>query len=251
MNDTFIYKFLEPDSLIADYVESIGMFHNQSDEAVEVVVLPDGRIDLFFSRSALQPFHIMLMGLETFPEQRYIEPQTLTFVIGFKPLAAEYILKTSIAEFVNSARLLPNNFWDFAENDLEDFNVFYEKATKKIISLLPKEVDHRKQKLFNMVYASNGSASVNEISEGIGWSSRQVNRYFNRQFGLSLKVYSTILRFRASLKHIAHGKLFPEANFTDQAYFIKEIKKFSGVIPKELSKNKDDRFILLSMLREK
>jgi AraC-like DNA-binding protein len=89
------------------------------------------------------------------------------------------------------------------------------------------------------------------MSEQVHWSSRQINRYFNQLFGLSLKAYCNILRFRASFQHIKEGKLFPEQNFTDQAHFIKEIKKFSGVLPKELSKNKDDRFIQFSTLTKK
>jgi AraC-like DNA-binding protein len=93
--------------------------------------------------------------------------------------------------------------------------------------------------------------SIKELSEKVFWSSRQINRYFNQQFGLSLKAFCNILRFRASLEHIAHGKLFPELNFTDQNHFIKEIKRFSGVVPKELSKNKNDRFVLLSVLKQK
>jgi AraC-like DNA-binding protein len=99
-----------------------------------------------------------------------------------------------------------------------------------------------------LIYSSNGSLSVKELSEKVNWSSRQINRYFNEQFGISLKTYCNILRFRASLPHIKKGKLFPELNFTDQNHFIKEIKKFSGVVPKELSKNQNDRFILLSAL---
>ena len=91
---------------------------------------------------------------------------------------------------------------------------------------------------------------VQELSEKVSWSSRQINRYFTQQFGLSLKAFCKILRFRASLEHIAQGKLFPELNFTDQTHFIKEIKKFAGVVPKELLKNTNDRFILLSVMRD-
>jgi transcriptional regulator GlxA family with amidase domain len=50
--------------------------------------------------------------------------------------------------------------------------------------------------------------TVYELSEKAGWSSRQINRYFTKQLGLSLKAYSTILRFRASLEHIAKGNCF-------------------------------------------
>ena len=127
---------------------------------------------------------------------------------------------------------------------------FMRKHLKKITALLPAAIDERKRKLFELIYASNGEMSVKELSEKVYWSSRQINRYFNQQFGLSLKAYCNILRFRKSLEHIAQGKLFPELNFTDQTHFIKEIKKFSGVVPKELSKNKNDRFVLLSVLKQ-
>lgn len=251
MDNSFNYKFIQPDKSLTDFVESIGMFQNQSDEAKEVVVLPDGRIDLFFWQTASQPFQVILVGLETEPEQRSIPPYTRTFVISFKPLAVEYVLRTSIDNVLNSAKDFPNNFWDFNVNDLEDFAAFYEKASQKIKELLPKQTDKRKRKLFELIYSSNGEMSVKELSESVFWSSRQINRYFNQQFGLSLKAYCKILRFRASLEHIARGKLFPELNFTDQNHFIKEIKKFSGVVPKELSKNKNDRFVLLSVLKQK
>lgn len=251
MSSTFNYQFLKPDPSIADFVESIGMFHNPSDKPKEVVVLPDGRIDLFFSQSASEPFQVLLMGLETEAEQRSVAPGTLTFVISFRPLAVEYLLPVPVAGFLNSAKELPDNFWDFTEKDLGDFNSFYRKATQKITTLLPTSIDERKRKLFELIYASKGEMSVKELSEKAFWSSRQINRYFNRQFGLSLKAYCSILRFRTSLEHIAQGKLFPEGNFADQNHFIKEIKKFSGVVPKELSKNKNDRFVLLSVLKRK
>jgi AraC-like DNA-binding protein len=251
MDNNFYYKFIKPEKPLADFVESIGMFHNPSDEAKEVIVMPDGRIDLFFSQSPSEPFRVTLIGLETLPEQRSVTSQTLTFVISFKPLAVEYILHTSIAELLNSAKYLPDDFWNFNADDLKDFDAFYKKASQKIKALLPVAIDERKRKLFGLIYSSNGEMSVKELSEKVFWSSRQINRYFNQQFGLSLKAYCNILRFRASLEHIAKGKLFPELNFADQNHFIKEIKKFSGVAPKELSKNKNDRFVLLSVLKQK
>ncbi|MGI4022402.1 MAG: helix-turn-helix domain-containing protein [Janthinobacterium lividum] len=250
MNKNFYYKFIQPDQPLATFVESLGMFHNQTDEAKEVVVMPDGRVDLFFWQSGSEPFQVILIGLETAPEQRSIPPYTLTYTISFRPLAVEYILQTSIAAILNSAKDLPREFWNFNADDLKDFESFYKKASQKITELLPVAIDERKRKLFEFIYASNGEMSVRELSEKVFWSSRQINRYFNQRFGLSLKSYCDILRFRALLEHIAQGKLFPELDFADQTHFIKEIKKFSGVAPKELSKNKNDRFVLLSVLKQ-
>lgn len=251
MDEHFYFKFLRPDEQLADFVESIGTFYNRSDEPKQVVIMPDGRIDLFFLRSASEPFQVALVGLETAPEQRTIPPQTLAFVISFRPLAVEYILETSIAGLLNSAKDLPDDFWNFSADDLEDFDAFQEKALMEISRRLPKQMDERKRDLFRLIYASNGEMSVKELSEKVFWTSRQINRYFNRRLGLSLKAYCNILRFRTSVEHIAKGKLFPELDFADQTHFIREIKKFSGVAPKELSKNKNDRFVLLSVLRQK
>ncbi|EJL62832.1 helix-turn-helix domain-containing protein [Flavobacterium sp. CF136] len=250
MNNDFYYKFILPDKPLADFVENIGMFHNQSDRAKEVVLMPDGRVDLFFMQSESAPFQVTLIGLETVPEERIIPPHTLAYKVSFKPLGVEYILQTSIADILNSAKNLPKNFWNINTDDLKDFEAFHQKTVLKLNELLPSEIDERKRKLFELIYASNGEIKVEALSEKIIWSSRQINRYFNKQFGLSLNAFCKILRFKASLQHIAKGKLFPELNFTDQTHFIKEIRKFSGVVPSELLKNKDDRFILLSVLKQ-
>ncbi len=249
MDYDFQFQFIEPDQSIADFVENLGTFHNRSDETKEVVIIPDGRIDLFFMQSSSESFHVTLVGLETYPEQREIPPHTQAFVISFKPIAVEYILHTAIADVLNTAKPLPNDFWNFKADDLQDFELCCTKATQKIQEQIPRKTDERKHKLFELIYASKGEMSVKELSEKTGWNSRQINRYFTKQLGLSLKAYSTILRFRNSLEHIAQGRLFPELNYTDQNHFIKEVKKFSGVAPKELSQNKKDRFILLSVLK--
>lgn len=250
MNHDFYYKAIEPDESLLDFVENIGMFENKSDTPMEVVLMPDGRIDLFFMQSESKAFQITLIGLENVPEQQIIPANTLAFKISFKPLGAEYLLQTSIADILNSAKILPEDFWNMTNDDLKNFDAFHAKISKKLKELLPKETDERKRKLFKLVYASNGEIKIKELSEKILWSSREINRYFNKQFGLSLNAFCKILRFKASLEHIAKGKLFPELNFTDQTHFIKEIKKFSGVVPSELLKNKNDRFILLSVLKQ-
>jgi AraC-like DNA-binding protein len=249
MND-IEFKEVKPGGSLADFVDSFWMLRNRSNEAKNVIGLPDGRIDLFFSQSESEPFAVLILGIGTKADQAVIAPNTLMFAISFKLPAAEYVFHFSIADIVNSAKKLPDNFWDFNLDILQDFGVFCKKASQKIHSLLPKEMDERKRRLSALIYASKGEMSVKELSGQVLWSPRQINRYFNQQFGVSLKVYCGVLRFRASLEHIVQGKLFPELNFTDQNHFIKEIKKFSGAAPKELFRNQNDRFILLSAIKQ-
>ncbi|WP_312765369.1 AraC family transcriptional regulator [Epilithonimonas sp.] len=242
MSTELQYKLIKPDQSLADFVYCYSSLENLSGFN-EGVIIPNGKIDLLFCKTDENQFQIILMGLETKPKpmpQRKIET---FFSISFNPLALEYILHQSIAEFVDSGKELPNNFWDFSINDLDNFESFCEKANQKIQSLLPKEIDERKRKLFNLIFETDGEISVKELAEKIVWNERQINRYFQKQLGISLKYYCKILRFQASLHHIKDGNLSPQLNFTDQSHFIKEIKKLSGVSPKELFKNQNDRFL--------
>lgn len=252
MQENLEYHSIQPNPSLSDFVDSFWCMKNKSNKTLETVGLPDGRIDLSLIQTNEKPFEIRLLGLGTKQYEKGIIPaNSLTFVISFKLPAVEYVFHESVASLINSGKTLENDFWDFNKSDLEDFELFCKKASLKIQALLLKETDLRKQKLFSLIYKTNGALTVKAFSEQSGWSSRQINRYFQHYFGISLKEYSSILRFRASLEHIAKGKLFPEEIFSDQTHFIKEVKKISGSLPKELFQNKNDRFILLSALSSK
>jgi len=236
------YNFIKPKKELVVFVDRFSSLQNLSEHA-DGVIIPNGRIDLLFCKTIDNQFQIILMGLETKPKPMPQRQISEFFAISFNPLAIEYILKHSIADILNSGKVLPNNFWGFNIEDLNDFNQFCEKASRKITALLTNEIDERKRKLFELIFSSNGEVSIKELSESVFWSERQINRYFNQQLGIPLKAYCNILRFQASLPHIKHGYLSPQLNFTDQSHFIKEIKKLSGVSPKELFKNENDRFL--------
>jgi len=240
--DELEYRLIKPDPSISDFVYCFSSLQNLSSQK-EGVIVPNGKIDLLFCKTKENQLQIVLMGLETKPKPMPKLEIISFFAISFNPLALEYILHQSIAEFVDSGLELPNDFWDFNIDDLDNFETFCAKASQKIQLILPKEVDQRKLRLFNLIFETNGEINIKELSEKIGWSERQINRYFKKHLGISLKYYCNILRFQASLHHIKDGHLFPQLNFTDQSHFIKEIKKLSGVSPKELFKNQNDRFL--------
>lgn len=239
-------RIIKPEPRLSDFVENFWMIENTSDLPHEIVVLPNGRFDIAFLYTPEQSFHTVRIGLETEPGQGSIQPKTLLFAVSFKLLAIEYLLDEKAASIINTMDPLPTDFWGITKDDLNDFERFCEKVSAKMISLIKPDIDPRKQKLFELIYVSNGAMSVKELSEKVFWTSRQINRYFNDHFGISLKAYCNIVRFRESLEHIKEGKLFPELNFTDQNHFIKEVKRLSGVVPKELFKDKNDRFLLFN-----
>jgi len=246
MDENIQYQILETEPRFSHFVERIWMLANPPGNPKQLMVLPDGRLDILFSRSASGSFHAVLLGLETAPSEITLEPGTVAYGISFKLLAVEYLIGQHISNILNSAQRLPENFWDITATDLHDFDLFFKKISLKIEQNIQPGVDERKRTLFRFIYESNGSLTVRELADKVHWSSRQINRYFNKQFGISLKSYCSILRFRASFGHLKEGKLYPEQNFSDQAHFIRDVKKFSGVVPKELAKNQNDRFVQFS-----
>ena len=242
------YKIAKPEAVLSDFVERFYMVTNHAAFDKEMVVIPDGRIDLFFLQSENKPFTAILLGLETIPSSTFFWSNACFFGISFKLLAVEYILNQSIADFLNGAKLMPTDFLEIKPEDLLHFEALCHKASEKIKNLIQPKIDTRKQKLFELLYATNGSLTINEYAEKVYWSNRQINRYFNQTFGISLKTYCNILRFRASFQQIKDGNLYPEQNFSDQPHFVREVKKLAGVVPKELSKNKNDRFVQFSSL---
>jgi AraC-like DNA-binding protein len=231
---------LLPDDSISHFVHSFWMVENKTGNDIPRTILPNGMVDLTLMK---MNWEMSIRGLDTIPSQIIIAKDAEVFSVGFKLLAVEYLFGNSIKDVLNDGKAILNDVWQFEKSDTESLENFRKKVTKQIKSISSKVIDERKKKLFELIYSSHGTITVKELSEKVFWSSRQINRYFNQQFGISLKEYCKILRFGSSFKDLSEGKLFPELNFTDQNHFIKEIKKYSGVTPKELSKNTNDRFM--------
>ncbi|WP_343748925.1 AraC family transcriptional regulator [Fluviicola sp.] len=242
------YVAVKPEKSLTDIVESIWMVRNYSGESTTGIIIPDGKIDLFLFDKAGSDFELFISGICTQPVIKPPFPHSTMFAISFYPVAAEYIFKQSFSGLKNTSLMLPADYWGFSVTDLTDFDNFCKKACRIITGMLTKEIDYRKKNLFELIYTSKGEISVKELSEKTGWSSRQINRYFNAWLGITLKSYINVIRFSNSLKQLKNGDFYPELNYVDQSHFIREVKKFSGVKPTVLGKNENDRFIQLSLL---
>lgn len=239
-----------PDKSITHFVHSFWMLENKTGKDIPTTVLPNGMVDLTLMKKRDEGWKLFLRGIDTAPSTVVIENDDKIFTIGFKLLAVDSLLGQSIRDFLNTVQPVSHALWQFEENDMNGLENFCKKATEKIKTISTLEIDSRKKKLFELIYSSNGSIAVKELADKVFWSSRQINRYFNQHFGISPKAYCRLLRLGSSFKHISEGKLFPEQAFTDQNHFIKEVKKYAGVTPKELSKNIDDRFIDITAIKK-
>ena len=246
------YKRIKTDGFLSNFVNCFWEYNNSQDD-VEFTILPDGYFDLIFEIKNNKILNISLTGIWTKQINVKIQEHTKLIGIQFKLIASEYIFQESIKLFIDSETILPIDFWGAGNLPTNDFEQFTDSLSQKIHYGLKnlKEIDNRKFKLFNTLYKQEGNLSVKELSEKVSWSSRQINRYFNQQFGFSLKTFSNILKCKSSYRDIANGQLSPTQDYYDQAHYIKEVKRYTGNTPKELYRNENDRFLQLSNLGEK
>jgi AraC-like DNA-binding protein len=243
------YARRAPDSKLTDFVSSFWTLENPHTVDKVVTILPDGYFDVLFSSANGDPFRCMLFGLATKQAVFTMPAHSRTYSISFKLPSAEHILRRSIANILDTFEYLPfdSEWFDcLSTSSIEDFT---HCASLFIMNRLEEKVPARNLTLFKQIYDSHGNVNINDLSERIAWKSRQINRYFHAYFGIPLKAYCRILRFRASFDELNKGR-GPSHHFYDQPHFIREVSKFSGTTPKELAKNSDDRFIQLSTLTD-
>lgn len=244
------YREIEPNGFLNNFVKCFWYYETTNTE-VQHTILPDGYFDLIAEFENKILITIKLTGIWTKPKDILISKNTKFFAIRFKLLAIEYIFQKEIKSILDATVNLPFSFWSIDKYNPDEFENFVSDTTNNLDASLKhlNQIDSRKLKLFELVYQQRAK-TVAEISSKVFWSSRQINRYFQTQFGITLKEFINIVRCNATYEEISKGNLNPNSNYFDQAHFIKEIKKYTGATPKELNKNKNDRFLQLSKMDE-
>ena len=245
-----VYNQVAPLPLLKDFIRCYWWLDNTTDQSLNYTILPDGCFDLIVYYQNYKLERIVLTGLYTQKLEVQITPNTQLLGIQFRLLAVDYLIQQHIVSFFNHEKILPNNFWDLQTLSFKNQKATVQYLNQKCTSLIhaQKKIDARKVQLFQLLYQTKGSETVAWYAQQVHWSSRQINRYFKKRFGLSLKAYGNILKCTASFKHIKKGQLAPEYNYFDQSHFIKDLKKYTGNRPKDLYKNENDRFLQLSIL---
>ncbi|WP_131539294.1 helix-turn-helix domain-containing protein [Pedobacter nototheniae] len=243
------YKEILPDNQVSDFIRCFWKSDSLEDDS-DYTILPNGYFDLIIEFRENKIDRIKITGIWTVPIDVKTIKDTKLLCVRFKPLAAEYLFKMNFRSLINSSTTLPLNFWNLDNlnsNKFDEFIRYISNHIKFIISNA-KNIDERKRNLFDLVFKKN-NFTVKYVSEKTFWGSRQINRYFKKQYGFSLKTYLDIIRFNSIYEEIAKDNKGLKAGYFDQPHFIREIKKYTGFTPRQLSKNKNDRFIQLSFLK--
>ncbi len=236
---------------LKEYIRCFWCLDNNSSKNLKYTILPDGFFDIIVRFDNYKYQSTVLTGLYTKEVEVVIPRNRQLFGIQFKLPAAEYIFYESIAPLLNSEKKFPDAFWNLNSLDFSKNLNMIDKLSSLISQEINKKnnLDDRKLRLFRLLSQTKGNESVSYFADNVFWSSRQINRYFNKMFGLSLKKYCNILRCSASFKDIKKGDLL--SNYYDRSHFNKEVKKYTNHTPKNLSNNENDRFLQISIIPNK
>ncbi len=252
-------KIFKPNSDLVNFVKCFWTLESSIEKTPKRnTIVPDGTMKLIFhygdlywhhpenENSFLQP-RCFLIGQLTKPY--IVEPtgKTGTFVIRFHPNGFSPFTNIPIKKMENKPTPLKELFGHKGEK-LEQ-EILNAKTTRQRINisetfLLELLKDQEvKDRIINSTIETilkyKGQLTVNELSKQVNLNRRMLTRKFSSDIGLSPKQLSKIVRLQTSLKSLLQKEktkltdLAYENEYFDQAHFIKDFKKFTGITPKE------------------
>ena len=243
MTRTFLqlrYELLPAPPELAEWIGGLSRIDNPTDFPRHFTVLPDGYLRLIHILTPGQAPHVLLSGLWMRAHPVSVPAHATLTGIQCKLLAAEHLFPLPLP--LDAARPFPADGWLgnlLATHDLPAL------ARHLTAYLAPAQPDPRKRALFAALHREGGGLPVARLAAEAGWSPRQLHRYFQARFGLSVKAYSGVLRSYAAARQLRPDDLFASGNYCDQSHGIRELKKHTGASPRQLDRHRHDRFIQL------
>ena len=260
---------------LSTYIESVFHFKDfVPDHSIERVV-PTGHIFIIFEldgmprntfdNETLKPNQTFTKVWISGAHRNYISisahQMSEMFVIQFKPYGAYPFFHAAMEEFnervVPAEEILGDEIFDLRARILEKdtsqekFSVAEAWLNDRLDDRLIPPADLIS---FYQQIQSEPSASFPENSDGYPNSQKHLIDQFKKYVGLTPKYSQRIARFNEILQKInkkekiSWARIAYECGFTDQSYFIKEFKHFSGFNPQEFIKldfEQEDNFFPL------
>ncbi|WP_436486675.1 DUF6597 domain-containing transcriptional factor [Chitinophaga sp. ARDCPP14] len=221
-------------------------------------IVPDGSMKMIFHYGDLYKQYLedgscvvlpkcFVIGQLTRPLE--VEPtgETGTFFVRFRPYGFLPFTTIPIKEMENTAVSLEQLFGEDGKEIGQE--ILSADSTSERIKLIEAfllsrltdtaTIDHIVKSTVETILTASRQLSVEELSKQTNTNRRQLVRKFSSAIGLSPKQLSKTIRLQASLKVLLNEEpasliaLAYQAEYYDQAHFIKDFKEFTGLTPKE------------------
>ncbi|SHF36322.1 AraC-type DNA-binding protein [Seinonella peptonophila] len=213
-------------------------------------ILPDGCIDIIIDRQSTSSWKAAFVeGLMTrFEVLRLSKSQSL-FGIRFYPEAAHSILKFPASSFIGQHVFL-EDIWGMEGLFMVE-EILSTQVVSKIIEIVERKLIHLLAlsntpanslllESMQYIYAFKGNISISDLAEKLSFSKRHMRRIFDQELGLSPKEMIGIIRFQFILQELYNGTsssftdIALKYGYYDQSHFIKNFKRYYGMLPKQL-----------------
>ena len=166
--------------------------------------------------------------------------------VRFRPGGAYRFLPFPLSDFTDST-VPTGDIWGHAgtfleeavleaRNDMQRQQLVEEFLLRQLVTTTSRP---RFDAAVKEIIRTRGQTRVHEVANGVGWSSRQLERDFGASLGLSPKSFSRVMRFQNLLRLVGEGALREWANlaieggYADQPHMVREFREFAGHTPAE------------------
>lgn len=246
-----------PCTSLAPYIKNYTLVTIDKD-LVNEVFYPSGYVDLVINISGGAAATIIngkrkdtpaieLLGHLTLPTRLTVSQGTSVLIARIYPHASALFFSDPLSEFTNYA----TDMYDvaLAENrDLYDRIMETPKLDSKIkilenylLQQLKKNETRLKKvstilNLSQELYSNHQSLDLSSLSEHSGLSERYIQKLYLSNIGISPGALTSVTRFNKSLQLVLNTTeslttIAYDCGYYDQAHFIKEFRKFTGITP--------------------
>jgi AraC-like DNA-binding protein len=242
-----------PSDILRPYVKSYTLITIDRDLTDEVFY-PSGYVDLVINISEGNATTIIdgrrrktpgveVLGHLTLPSRLTVSKGVSVLIARIYPYASALFFSDSMSEFTNYA----TDAYGIFSREINDF--YYslmeagspgQKVGALDRKLVKNEKQYRKAKVIEQVcghICSKGDAFDSKtLSKSYGLSERYIERLFMDMVGITPSAFFSVYRFNKSLGLVLSSDLrltsiAYDCGYYDQAHFIKEFKKFTGITP--------------------
>ena len=239
------YTEFSPHPALAPYIDAYWTAAGDAAGVQMEKILPDGCIDIIFNNGPdclsenntylLNSGQAYLIGTMTQFKETLMTPETRLFGIRFKPAAFTVFYEyPSIHQLTDTTVELEKKFapelgvvLKYSINYLDHF--FLKKLSRPKRSILP---------IIAGIQAAKGQLSVKALAEKHFTTTRQLERAFNQQMGISPKEFINLVRYQTTFRQIKNNagqksllQIAFECGYYDHSHLTNEIKKYTGAAP--------------------
>lgn len=226
-----------PSPSLRDYVSHYWLSRNNPD--VLHSVLPDGAVDLVLKVGA-GTCSDSVYGTSTARQDLSLDRGCHYLGVSFKPGQSRHFMRAAALELTDGSEPAQG----MLGFDLEDIpervggDEVFGRLDVLLARYLQKSPPIRSSvdRVTAGIETSGGTLSLAGAAAIYGRSARQLERDFLVTVGVSVKLFSRIVRFRRASKLISHGGLplaliAADLGYTDQSHMNREFKRFTDCAP--------------------